>query len=237
MTTTALDAHVRAEALDEHVALYRFDATFVGGGVYYFVQAALQPTGVTFGGVLYTAVDIEFTGLEVNGVGTLPSPKIRVANTGGAFQTLINTYGDLCGTEIRRVRTFKKFLDGQPQADPAAYFGPDVFRVERKANENAVFIEWELSSAIDQDAKRLPGRVVVRDTCLWRYRVPNGAGGYDYSRAQCPYTGSAAYDLSNNPTTAANDACARSLSACRLRFGPNVPLPFGGFPGVSRVRQ
>ena len=30
------------------------------------------------------------------------------------------------------------------------------------------------------------------------------------------------------------DRCGKRLSSCKLRFGANNPLPFGGFPGVSR---
>lgn len=31
-----------------------------------------------------------------------------------------------------------------------------------------------------------------------------------------------------------DDICGKRLTSCKLRFGENNPLPFGGFPGVSR---
>lgn len=31
------------------------------------------------------------------------------------------------------------------------------------------------------------------------------------------------------------DACAKTLSACRARFGANNPLPYGGFPGAAKI--
>lgn len=223
--------------------MFRLDTTSIGGSVQYFCQAAANTSGFSFGGVYYTPVDVKFEGFETNGTGALPQPKMQLAATNGVFQAMVNTYGDLVGCSIHRVRTFKRFLDGEPDADPTAYYGPDLFRVERKSSENPVFIEWELSAAIDQEGKMLPGRQVLRDTCLFRYRVwdpalAGGAGAFDYSKAVCPYTGTnGSFTKTGVPTTNANDQCGRQLSQCKLRFGANNPLPFGGFPGVARVRQ
>jgi lambda family phage minor tail protein L len=216
------------------IELFRLDTTRVGGGMMFFVQGTQTDKPISFGNQEYQPLDIEFEGLEVSGQGALPTPTIRLANTDGLAQSAINTWGDLLGCEIRRIRTFKNFLDGEPDADPTAFFGPDVFVIERKAVENPVFIEWELSAAIDQEGKRIPGRQVIRDTCLWRYRAWTGFG-FDYSRAQCPYTGNQFYDINNLPTTPDKDRPSRTLSCCKTRFGANAPLPFGGFPGVGRI--
>jgi lambda family phage minor tail protein L len=234
---STINALVQAPQTGGHVDLFRFDATSVGGSVYYFVQSRLQAGGVVFGGITYQPSDIEFTGLEVSGTGALPQPRLKIANTDGVIQSVINTFGDLCGCTLRRVRTFEKYLDGKPEADPTAYFGPEIFRVERKTSETPLSVEWELSTSIDQEGKQLPGRVVVRDTCLWRYRRWTGSA-WDYSEAQCPYVGTQAYDANNNPVAdPALDRPARNLSCCKTRFGDNAALPFGGFPGVARARQ
>ncbi len=217
------------------IELFRLDTSKVGGGMLFFVQGTDASEAIRFGGQEYQPVDIEFEGLEVSGAGSLPTPTIRLANTDGIAQSAINTWGDLLGCELRRIRTFKNFLDGQPDADPTAFFGPDVFLVERKVTENNVYIEWELSAAIDQEGKRVPGRQVIRDTCLWRYRSWTGSN-FDYSLAQCPYTGNQAYDVNNLPTTPDKDRPSRTLSCCKTRFGESAPLPFGGFPGVGRVQ-
>lgn len=217
------------------VDLFRLNTNSLGGGVMFFVQGSQVNEEISFGDQKYQPIDIEFEGLEVSGQGALPTPTIRLANMDGIAQSAINTWGDLLGCEIRRIRTFKNFLDGQPDADSTAFIGPDVFLIERKVTENPVFIEWELSAAIDQEGKELPGRQVIRDTCLWRYRAWNGVG-FDYTRAQCPYTGNAYFDVNNLPTTADKDRPSRSLACCKIRFGENNPLPFGGFPGVGRVQ-
>jgi lambda family phage minor tail protein L len=220
------------------VQLFMLDATSVGAGKYYFTPSSKKDTTpIVFGGVSYTPVDIDFTGFEVSGTGASPQPRIKVANTNGVFQSIVNSVGDLIGCPFSRVRTFSRFLDGQPDADPTAYMGPDAFRVEQKLRENPVFIEWSLSASIDEEGKVLPGRVVVRDTCLWRYRVWNGSS-FDYAKAQCPYTGGVYFDESDTVVTdPSKDKPSRRLNCCKMRFGAGAALPFGGFPGVGRVHS
>lgn len=237
---TTLPSVVQSPNPGEKVTLFRLDTTALGGDVKYFCQASINGSGVTFQGIYYTPVDVEFSGFETSGAGGLPTPQMKLANTNGVFQGIVNAFGDLIGATIYRIRTFRRFLDGQPDADATAYYGPDTFRIERKVSENPVFIEWELSAAFDQEGKMLPGRTIIRDTCLWRYRYWDASktpAAFDYSKAQCPYTGSAYYtELGVVTTNPALDKCGRRLSDCKLRFGANQPLPFGGFPGAARVR-
>lgn len=231
--------HQTAQSLNpgEYVSLFRLDATSVGGAMFYFVQGRVEGAEVKHDGIIYQPADVEFEGFEVSGQGALPTPTIRLANSDGLIQSAINTFGDLLGCEVRRIRTFRQHLDDGSDPDPTAIFGPDIFKVERKTTENSVFVEWELSAAIDQEGKKLPGRQVIRDTCLARYRAYNvNTGKFDYTRAICPYTGSKYFDKQNTPTTADKDQPSRTVTCCKLRFGENNPLPFGGFPGVGRVR-
>ncbi len=225
------------------IFLYRLDATSAGAGTYYFVQAA-QSDGnpITFGGQAYTAVDIKTEGFESNSGGVLPQPKLTIANSDDFIQSLVNTYGDLAGCGLSRVRTFARFLDSGTEPDPTAYSGPDIYRIERKSDENPIFIEWELSASFDQEGKLLPGRQFVRDTCTRRYRYysPTHAqahpDGYVYPVVfPCPYAGAAAFTAQGVATTAAFDRCGRKDNDCRLRFGEDGVLPTGAFPGIARV--
>lgn len=230
--------HEAAQSLSpgERIALYRFDTRKAGGGEYFFYQGSKNDGSVFFGGVEYHPVDIEVSGFEVNAGGALPTPTIKVSNTDAMAQQIVNTYGDLLGCVVQRIRTFSQFLDGASQADPAAYLGADTFEIERKVDENKTYIEWQLSASIDQEGKMLPGRVVVRDTCLWRYRRWTGAG-WDYSKVQCPYVSNVYFDRSGNQVASPHeDQCGRRLSDCEQRFGKQNPLPFGGFPGAARLR-
>lgn len=225
-------------APDAHVALFLLDASSVGGGSYHFVQGRKTGGDVSYGGQTYTAIDIDFKGLETSGVGALPTPSLVLANTNLVPQAMVNTWGDLLGCVVYRWRTFARYLDGGASPDGAAYFGPDTFKIDRKVTENAVFIEWQLSAAIDQEGKLLPGRQIIRDTCMWRYRIYNaGTDAFDYSKAICPYTGTTNYDINDQVTALKkDDVPSRRLSCCKTRFGANAALPFGGFPGVARVR-
>lgn len=219
------------------ISLFSVDTSNLNGPTLHFVMGSDADKPVKFNGVEYQPVDVEFEGLETTGNGALPQPKIRISNVDGLAQAMVSTWGELLGCTLYRIRTYKRFLDGQPDADPEAFYGPDIFRFERKASENSVFIEWELSAALDQEGKMLPGRTVIRNTCLWRYRYYNATSGtFDYSKAECPYTGNKYFDINDMPVShPAQDAPSRRLSCCRARFGANNPLPFGGFPGVQRV--
>jgi lambda family phage minor tail protein L len=221
---------------DAIVSLYKLDLSSLGGSTHYFVSGAEHGEGIVFNTITYHPLDVEVSGFEMNGVGALPQPSLRIANREGFVQTMLATFGDIVGSKFTRIRTFARYLDDGAEPDPGAYFGPDIFVIEQKVAENSLFVEFSLSASIDQEGKMLPGRQVVRDTCLWRYRVWNGAS-FDYSKAQCPYTGSSYFDLDNQATTQDLDQCSRRITGCKLRFGASNPLPFGGFPGVSRIRS
>ncbi len=222
------------------ISLFTLDATSVGGPVMRFVQSSQSDGPVAFQTLSYEPTDVDFHGLETSGVGAFPTPTIKLANTNGVIQALVNTYGDLNGCTLSRIRTFARFLDGEADADPNAFFGPDMYRVERKTSDTPEQIEWELSTSIDQEGKMIPGRVIISGTCMWRYRSwdatkNGGAGGFDYTKAQCPYAGAQAYDINDQPVADALDYPSRTLDCCKTRFGEDQPLPYGGFPGVPNL--
>lgn len=236
MSNANITQAVQSPAPGEYVAMFSLDTTSLGGPVMNFCQAAVNQSGVTYRGVYYVPVDIDATGFEYNGSGGLPTPKIKLANTNQVFQQIVNTYGDLVGCPVSRIRTFAQFLDDGLQPDTGAFIGPDLFQVERKSTENAIFIEWELSASLDVQGVMLPKRMVIRDTCTWRYRSWNAVTqSFDYSKAQCPYTGATMYDNTDKIVTdPTKDGCGRTIGSCKLHFGANAALPYGGFPGVAR---
>ena len=108
-----------------------------------------------------------------------------------------------------------------PYADPNQFIPDDLWYVERKVSENRYMIEFELSSAFDLMGQQLPSRQIIQNTCSWKYRG-----------VECAWSG-ANYDKNNAASSAANDACAKTLAACKVRFGTQ-PIRFGGFPGAVR---
>jgi lambda family phage minor tail protein L len=216
------------------VYLFDVDATSIGGDEYHFCPYTLSGTAVVFNSITYVPLDCEVDGFELKGEGQLPRPKIKVSNTNLVFASVSIELNDLIGAKVTRRRTFKKYLDGQPEADPTAQFPIDVYYINRKVTHNKFYIEWELAAAMDFENYLVPKKLFLRDKCtrIYRYYVD---GGFDYANVTCPYAGTNYYTAEGATTTAANDVCGRELYDCRLRFGNNNELPFGAFPGLSRI--
>lgn len=216
------------------VTLYQVDLSSLGiNSVYRFTPTR----ACTFRGQAYTSVDIKAEGFEWNGQGTMPQPTVSLSNVNRVMAGLAEQMDGLVGATFIRLRTYAQYLDGANDEDPEAIYTAEVFTVEQVISLTKVAIEWSLSAAMDQEGRMIPARRVLRDVCTWRYRVfDEETGQFDYTRVQCPYMGGACYDTNGNPTIPADDHCGRRISDCKLRFGQNAELPYGGFPGVARIR-
>lgn len=217
------------------VQLYIIDLSPIGVNE----QWPFCPTGnCTFRGISFVKADVEAEGFEWSGQGTAPQPRLRMTNATRLISAELTAHEDLIGARLTRFRTYKQFLDDGASPNPDAMFSPDHYVFEQLSGENKFQVEWVLSAAMDQQGRMIPGRVIVRDFCLWRYRIWNPTtGAFDDSKAQCPYKGTASFDAKGNPTTPDKDRPGRTLATCcKPRFGENAEYPFGGFPGVARVR-
>jgi len=204
------------------------------------VNAAVNGN-ITWAGNSYTRQPIEASGFEFKaGEGTLPRPTLTVGNSKRmasgnyvsvaeitALLLLVNetTAGnDLGGAEVRRIRTLKKFLDGESAADPYAQFPVELWYIDRKASEDRSQVSFELASKFDLPGTTVPKRQVVASVCQWAYRS-----------SECSYTGTDYFDVNDNAVTgAANDVCGKRLTSCKKRFSDT--LPFGGFPGAGQIK-
>lgn len=221
---------------DNLVELFELDCTDLGGSTLRFTGSAFPTEAIEYGGNTYTPVPIMAEGFEVNGKGTLPTPTLKILNSNSLQASLISL-NDLQGAVVRRIKTFRCFLDQGENPDPNAHFPIDVFKVDRKVAGNKYYVEWVLAAAIDQEGRQIPGRQVLRNYCQYTYRVWNSTTeSFDYTNATCPYTGSKYYDTVDSVCSITGDVCGKRLSSCKLRFGENASLPFGGFPGVARIR-
>ena len=196
---------------------------------------------ITWAGNNYTRQPIEASGFEYKaGEGTLPRPTLTVGNakqmSSGTYVSvaeitalllLVNetTVGnDLGGAEVRRIRTLKKFLDGESAADPYAHFPIELWYIDRKASEDRAQVSFELASKFDLPGTTIPKRQVVASVCQWAYRS-----------SECSYTGTDYFDINDNSVSgAANDVCGKRLTSCKKRFSDT--LPFGGFPGAGQIK-
>ena len=211
------------------------DATLHGSSdIYYFhngVNAAVTGN-VIWNSQTYVRLPIEATGFDYSSSGSLPRPKLVVSNIGSSITAillsvnLVTAGNDLGGAKVIRIRTLKKYLDGEAGADPHAKFPDEVWYVDRKANENRAAVEFELASKFDLAGVMLPRRQIIANVCQWVYR-----GG------ECGYTGSNYWNTQDQVVgTLALDACGKRISSCKLRFGATAELPFGSFPGAGLVQ-
>jgi lambda family phage minor tail protein L len=232
LTSPAVQSQSQKLEAGDLINLYTVDVTPLGvPQMWHFTNG----TEVKFRGITYVSADVHAEGFEWSGQGALPQPKISVSNATRMLGGLTTMYKDLVGAKLIRVRTYAKFLDGQPSANPDEAFAADIYTFSQKVKHDKFQIEWVLSAAMDQQGRQIPGRRVLRDVCLWRYRRWKGSS-FDYSKVQCPYVGSAYFDKNGTATTADKDRCGRHVSDCKKRFGNNAELPFGGFPGTTRIR-
>ena len=188
--------------------------------------------GIIWDGNTYGSVPIAAEGFEQSATGTLPRPTLTIANTDGIMSALlidvnaVTPHNDLTGAEVRRIRTLKRYLDGETTADPNAQWPVEIWYIDRKSNENRDVVGFELASKFDLAGHFVPKRQLIANVCQWGYRS-----------SECSYTGSNYWDADNNPTgSIATDRCGKSVKSCKLRFGENGELPFGSFPSAGKVR-
>jgi lambda family phage minor tail protein L len=237
--TDPLARSVQSLAPGDLVTLFRLDLGPIGvAETWCFTPTPGVGGSVTFGGTTYQAADVEAEGFEVTGQGSIPNPTLRVSNATLMLAGIVLAHDDVVGARVTRIRTFAQYLDGAVQADPSAMLPTEVWYVEQKTKANKSVIEWKLAAATDVEGTELPKRVVCRDYCPWAYRRwKTGTAAFDYSDVECPFTGSAMFTALGAATTdPAADVCGRKISDCKLRFGDDGILPFGGFPGVGLNR-
>lgn len=232
MSTTQIVKDIQSLAPTALIELFVLDYTNLKNpGTYHFHAGTNELShDIVWGGITYQALPIEAEGFEISTKGTLPRPKMRIANMNGLFSAEVAANNDLVGAKVIRKRTFAKYLDavnfpsGNTYADPNQSYPDDIWYVEQKLSENRYVIEWELVSAFDLQGVVLPRRQVVQSYCSWRYKG-----------AECGYAGNLYFDSQDNAVgSAAQDVCGKRFTSCRARqagFSGGV-LPFGGFPGA-----
>lgn len=217
--------------LGEIIELYQIE---VGGETYYLHNGVNElGNSVVFDSKLYTRFPIIASDFEKSGQGAVPRPRLQIANITGLVGALAREFDDLIGAKVTRIRTFAKYLDAvnfpggvNPEADPNQIIDSEIWFIDRKASENAVFIEFELTAAFDLQGVRLPRRQVIQNVCPWKYRG-----------AECGYSGGPVADKFDEATSdPTKDSCGKRLQSCKLRFGALSQLPFGGFPAAGLIR-
>lgn len=217
------------------VEMFEVDLQHLDLGVFRFSHTTTGDGNVTFDGNEYPPAPISASGFAWDGVGTMPRPSLQIAAKDLYFLNLVVDADDLVGTPVRRIKTFRKYLDDGTAAGNSVSFPIDEFVIERKTSQSRHSLSFELSMALDQQGVQIPRLLVLRDSCVHRYRYWLG-DRWQYREVSCPYTGSALFKSNGEPTTnPAEDSCGKRLSDCKLRFGEDAILPRLAFPGVGRL--
>ena len=182
-----LEADVQKGWHSAIVEMFDIDLTAITGDpedIFYFTnQLKPDETKIQWKGKTYEALPLLSSGYETNTTGQIAQPVLTVANIFGTFTDVIKNLEDLVGGKVTRRRTFAKYLDGEPEADTLQEFPIDVYYIERKTEETALSITWQLSSVMDLEGLQLPRRVITQNHCLWRYRS-----------SECGYTGAPVFN-------------------------------------------
>jgi lambda family phage minor tail protein L len=151
---------------------------------------------------------------------------LTVANLGGEISALLliaNTFtpgNDLGGAVVTRIRTLKKYLDGEAAADPNARFPAEIWYIDRKSAETRDVVQWELASKFDLAGTLMPKRQLIANICQWEYRS-----------AECSYTGSNYFDINNNVVgTLAADRCGKRLKQLQAAVWGYKPIAIWQLP-------
>lgn len=176
-------------------------------------QVRTRSATASSGRAWFTSPATKATGFDISGQGTLPSPKISIANFGGSISAEVRANDDLVGCTVIRKRTLARFLDAvnfssgvNPTADPSQFFPDESWFVEQKTLETFEVVEFELSSVFELMGVKLPYRQIIKNTCPWKYRG-----------TECGYTGPY-FDKDDKQTSiSGSDYCTKRLDSCRAR--------------------
>lgn len=182
----------------------------------------LGPKSIVWQGENYYCWPYSLEGIEMDGTGSAPTPSLAVANVDASISALCLAMQDLLQAKVTIHITFQHYLDGEPDADPTQEF-KQIWYIDAKTSEDNVVVQWTLSNPADVNGKLIPARQ-IHSICYWMLQGR-------YRGADCGYTGTSYFDIDGNPTDdPAKDQCSGLTSTgCKVRFGQDNPLPFGGF--------
>ena len=187
----------------------------------------IPPKTILWQGNSYSCWPYRLDGTDLDGTGSSPTPNLEVANLDGSISFLCLELQNLFGAAVTEHITFQQYLDGAEDEDPEMEF-TQTWYISRKSGENQKSVMFELSSPADLTGQQLPRRQ-IHSVCHWAL---NGA----YRGPDCGYTGTNYFTEKGVPTLdPVQDVCGSLCLDCKLRFGEEAELPFGGFIASSLI--
>ena len=230
----------------EIMTLVEVDGSKFGAGVYRFhgenVQytpeeimkavesGTLPPKEIIFQGEAYGARPFGITGISFTSDGKAGKPELTLSNIDSQVSALIRSFNGMMQAKVTIWITPKEMIQSDGSVKDGAY-RKLVYYVERPSYCNKSIARFELTSPYDMDGIMIPSRI-TQSVCYWAQR------GWYRSGKGCGYNGTRMFDKDNNPVTdPSRDQCAGTCTACKLRFGEDQELDFGGCAVASLLRS
>lgn len=230
----------------EIVTLVEVDGTKFGARVYRFhnenisftpeelMQAretgVLPQKDIVFQGEVYGARPFGISGINFTSNGKAGKPQLTLSNIDSQVSALIRTYNGMMQAKVTIWITAREFMQDDGLIKDGA-FRKLVYYIERPNYCNQSMASFDLTSPYDMDGLMIPPRT-TQSVCYWAQR------GWYRSGKGCGYNGQAMFDKDNNPVSdPAMDYCAGTVTACKLRFGQDQELDFGGCAVASLLRS
>lgn len=213
--------------------LYAGSMRWYAGSTTRFAGESTEPVAlpIYWQGLEYKAWPCQVEGIEVDSSGQPSNPSLAVGNIDGTISSLCLFFDDLLQAKVVIRQTLSKYLDSvnfsspNPDADPTQEI-VETWYIDSKTQEDNQTISWRLSNPADVSGQIIPARLIT-GVCEWCLKG-------EYRGADCGYTGPEMFDENDNPTDdPSEDRCGGLIPSCKLRFGEDQPLSFGGFPAAS----
>ena len=155
-------------------------------------EESFNQKNILFRGETYYPMPIIADGFEVNSNGSLPRPTLTLTSLKGVLEESVSSnyflslkraileLENMIGAKVSRIRTFYKFLDSSNNLEGVGdftsgfnnnpEFPKESYFVERKISEDKDGIQFELSSVLDIQNFKVPGRVCLANRCPFTYR-------------------------------------------------------------------
>ena len=227
----------------EVVTLIQVDGTSFGSLVYNFHNENISYTPeeimlaqmngeplpektITFRGEEYGPRPFGISGINMTSDGKANKVTLTVSNVDQRISALIRTYNGLVKAKVTIWITTRDNINEDGSIADGDY-RRFVYFIERPKQVDYKTASFELSSPMDMDGIYIPARL-VQSVCYFASR------GWYRSGNGCAYAGNRYFNKDDEPVSDPSlDFCAGTVNSCKLRFGENNQLDFGGCAAAS----
>lgn len=190
----------------------------------------LPPKDIIFQGETFGARPFGVSGINFTSNGKADKPQLTISNLDSRVSALVREYNGMMQAKVTFWIAPADLLGDDGIIQDGAY-RKMIYYIERPNYVNQTAVRFDLTSPYDMDGIMIPSRI-TQSVCYWAMR------GWYRTGKGCGYNGSAMFDKDNKPVTDPSlDFCAGTVNACKLRFGADQELDFGGAAVASLLRK